>query len=43
MTTQEKANAAFDHYKELNEDLLKKYEANTMFELKKQDIKEKYY
>lgn len=38
MTAQEKANAAFNHYKELNEDLLKGYEANTMFELKKQDI-----
>lgn len=38
MTTQEKANAAFNHYKELNEELLKRYEANTMFELKKQDI-----
>lgn len=38
MTTQEKANAAFVHYKELNEDLLQQFEANTMFELKKQDI-----
>lgn len=37
MTTQEKANAAFNHYKELNEDLLQHFEANTMFELKKQD------
>lgn len=38
MTTEEKANAAFIHYKELNEDLLHHYETNTMFELKKQDI-----
>lgn len=38
MTVKEKANAAFNHYKELNEELLKRYEANTMFELKKQDI-----
>lgn len=38
MTTQEKVNASFVHYKELNEELLKGYEANTMFELKKQDI-----
>ena len=38
MTTQTKANAAFNHYKELNEELLNRYEANTMFELKKQDI-----
>lgn len=38
MTVKEKANAAFNHYKELNEDLLKRYESNTMFELKKQDI-----
>lgn len=38
MTTQEKVNASFNHYKDLNEDLLKHYEANTMFELKKQDI-----
>lgn len=38
MTTQEKVNASFVHYKELNEELLKRYEANTMFELKKQDI-----
>lgn len=38
MTTQEKANAVFAHYKELNEDLLKNYEANTMFELKNQNI-----
>lgn len=38
MTTQEKINASFVHYKELNEELLKCYEANTMFELKKQDI-----
>lgn len=38
MTTQEKANASFNHYKELNEDLLHHYETSTMFELKKQDI-----
>ena len=38
MTTQEKVNAIFVHYKELNEDLLKNYEANTMFELKNQNI-----
>lgn len=38
MTAQEKAIAPFVHYKELNEDLLKHYETNTMFELKKQDI-----
>lgn len=38
MTTEEKANAAFIHYKELNEELLKRYESNAMFELKKQDI-----
>lgn len=38
MTTQEKANAAFVHYKDLNEDLLHHYESNAMFELKKQDI-----
>lgn len=38
MTTEEKVNAVFIHYKELNEELLKRYEANTMLELKKQDI-----
>ena len=38
MTTQEKVNASFAHYKELNEDLLQHFETNTMFELKKQDI-----
>lgn len=38
MTTQEKANAAILHYKELNEDLLHRYETNTMFVLKKQNI-----
>ncbi len=38
MTVKEKVNATFVHYKELNEELLKRYEANTMFELKKQDI-----
>lgn len=38
MTSQEKANAAILHYKELNEELLHHYETNTMFELKKQNI-----
>lgn len=38
MTSQEKANAAILHYKELNEELLHRYETNTMFELKKQNI-----
>lgn len=38
MTTQEKANAAFNHYKELNEDLLQHFETNTMYELKNQNI-----
>lgn len=38
MTIKEKVNASFVHYKELNEELLKGYEAHTMFELKNQDI-----
>ena len=38
MTVKEKVNASFVHYKELNEELLNRYESNTMFELKKQDI-----
>lgn len=38
MTVKEKTEKVFKHYKELNEDLLQQFEANTMFELKKQDI-----
>lgn len=38
MTTQEKANASILHYKELNEELLHRFETNTMFVLKKQNI-----
>lgn len=38
MTLQEKANAAILHYKELNEELLHRFETNTMFELKNQEV-----
>ena len=44
MTVQEKANASILHYKELNEELSHRFETNSMFELKKQDIiKTLYY
>lgn len=39
MTSQGKAKAALYYYKELNEELLKRYNNNTMYELsQKQDI-----
>lgn len=37
MSSQEKANASFVHYKELNEELLKRYNNKTMYVLNKND------
>lgn len=43
MTTNEKAEAVYKHYKELNSDLEFNYENRTMYELKNQNIMKTLY
>ena len=43
MTTNEKAEAVYKHYKELNNDLEFNYENRTMYELKNQNIMKTLY